>query len=452
MSVSQHYKSELAFIHELARGFAEANPATAGLLKERSSDPDVERLIEAFAFQAAGIRARMDSVMPDIVHGLAELLVERVLAGDEPVARDDVAAGLERAGIAVSGQRLAYILMAAEIDGLVCNGARDGKRFTYTRLERLAPAARAPIDREEALARLAATYFTSRGPATVHDFAWWSGLPIGEARRGAEAAGDALTREGAHLRARRGVLATAKEGVFLLPPFDEMLIAYRDRSALLDPAHVKRINAGGKRVIFEIKFVINRSAHRLRVAGTRRGDAAFKFTFLVDPELAGFIHHDIGEFSGKNFTRVHRCIGVHVINDIRRMTAFMFFNGVIHAVNDLSSLTERRISRADVQHTDSAASEIFGIIRIQNFKRDFTAAVRVAIVAGNEDQVPFDRSSGEKFFHLFDAGTQRVFTGRIFIRFRTQTFTFLINTLNDRDAERFTAGFHVSVKFQNIFA
>ena len=79
MSFSHYYKSELAFIHDLARGFAEANPATAGLLKERSSDPDVERLIEAFAFQAAGIRARMDSVLPSIVHGLAELLLPHYL-------------------------------------------------------------------------------------------------------------------------------------------------------------------------------------------------------------------------------------------------------------------------------------------------------------------------------------------------------------------------------------
>lgn len=174
-----------------------------------------------------------------------ELLVERILAGDAPVARDDLAAGLERAGISVSGQRLAYLLMGAELDGLVCNGARDGKRFTYTRLERLAPAARTPIDREEALARLAATYFTSRGPATVHDFAWWSGLPVGEARRGAEAAGGALAREGSLFRARRRVRAPANDGAFLLPPFDELLIAYRDRSAVLDPAHVERINAGG---------------------------------------------------------------------------------------------------------------------------------------------------------------------------------------------------------------
>ena len=68
-----------------------------------------------------------------------ELLVERILAGDAPVARDDVAAELERAGVSVSGQRLAHILVDAEIAGLICNGARDGKRFTYTRLERLAP-------------------------------------------------------------------------------------------------------------------------------------------------------------------------------------------------------------------------------------------------------------------------------------------------------------------------
>jgi type VI secretion system protein ImpG len=79
MGFSHYYKSELAFVTEMARAFAEANPATAGLLKERSSDPDVERLIEAFAFQAAGIRARMDAVAPSIVHGLAELLLPHYL-------------------------------------------------------------------------------------------------------------------------------------------------------------------------------------------------------------------------------------------------------------------------------------------------------------------------------------------------------------------------------------
>lgn len=79
MGFADYYKSELAFVTEMARAFAEANPAAAGMLKERGSDPDVERLIEAFAFQAAGIRARTDAVAPSIVHGLAELLLPHYL-------------------------------------------------------------------------------------------------------------------------------------------------------------------------------------------------------------------------------------------------------------------------------------------------------------------------------------------------------------------------------------
>ena len=63
MSFNQYYKSELAFIDELARGFAEANPATAALLKERGSDPDVDLArslmpaIEAFLQQEVHDRA-----------------------------------------------------------------------------------------------------------------------------------------------------------------------------------------------------------------------------------------------------------------------------------------------------------------------------------------------------------------------------------------------------------
>jgi len=75
MSFEAYYKTELSLVQEMARAFAELHPATAGLLKEKSGDPDVERLIEAFAFQAARIRARIDQVAPSIVHGLAELML-----------------------------------------------------------------------------------------------------------------------------------------------------------------------------------------------------------------------------------------------------------------------------------------------------------------------------------------------------------------------------------------
>lgn len=72
---ARYYERELARFHEASRSFAERHPASAGLLRERSSDPDVERLIEAFAFQIAGIRERMDAMLPTIVQNLAELLL-----------------------------------------------------------------------------------------------------------------------------------------------------------------------------------------------------------------------------------------------------------------------------------------------------------------------------------------------------------------------------------------
>lgn len=60
MELGHAYERELAYLHELGRSFAAAHPQSAGLLGERSHDPDVERLIEAVAFMSAGIRLHID--------------------------------------------------------------------------------------------------------------------------------------------------------------------------------------------------------------------------------------------------------------------------------------------------------------------------------------------------------------------------------------------------------
>jgi hypothetical protein len=65
--------------------------------------------------------------------------------------------------------------MHAELDAVICSGARRGKQITYALLDERVSAA-PPMERDEALARLAGLYFSTRAPATVHDFAWWSGL------------------------------------------------------------------------------------------------------------------------------------------------------------------------------------------------------------------------------------------------------------------------------------
>lgn len=76
---SKYYESELAYLREMGREFALVHPSTAGLLAEKGSDPDVERLLEGFAFLTARIRERVDDAVPAIVHGLMQLLLPHYL-------------------------------------------------------------------------------------------------------------------------------------------------------------------------------------------------------------------------------------------------------------------------------------------------------------------------------------------------------------------------------------
>ncbi|WP_426753328.1 type VI secretion system baseplate subunit TssF [Myxococcus sp. Y35] len=76
---SKYYLSELSYLREMGRAFGLANPSVAGLLVERGADPDVERLLEGFAFLAARIRERVDDDVPELVHGITELLLPHYL-------------------------------------------------------------------------------------------------------------------------------------------------------------------------------------------------------------------------------------------------------------------------------------------------------------------------------------------------------------------------------------
>ena len=175
----------------------------------------------------------------------ARTVLERVLAGGRTLTRGEIGDAMRAARIDPGGQRLPHLLMVAELEGLLCSGPRKGKQFTWALLEeRVAPPpASAPATRDEMLEELARRYFTTRGPATAHDFAWWSGLTVGDARRGAELAGDALARveiDGvAHWldASLRDVASTRQTLAHLLPNYDEYFIGHRDRSAMLARLH-----------------------------------------------------------------------------------------------------------------------------------------------------------------------------------------------------------------------
>lgn len=163
-------------------------------------------------------------------------LIQRSLAGGKHLTRVELAERLTRAKISAEGLKLAYLMMHAELEGVICSGPRHDKQFTYALLDERAPKTQ-PITRDEALARLAERYFTSHGPATLRDFTCWSGLLVRDAKVGIELAKPALVEEAIDGRQHWSAATTSApakkrtSNAYLLPNYDEYLIAYKDRPA-----------------------------------------------------------------------------------------------------------------------------------------------------------------------------------------------------------------------------
>ncbi len=176
-------------------------------------------------------------------------LVVQALQGGNRLPREALYQALEAAGASTAGQRGIHILGRLAQEGLICFGPRAGKTHVFVLLEEWLPPAEV-LPHDQALAELAHRYFTGHGPATVQDFAWWSGLPLAEARAGLEmvrsqlAQGEADGKTYWRSRSAPGK-REPRHSAHLLPGFDEYLVGYRDRSAVLDPLHVLQTNAGG---------------------------------------------------------------------------------------------------------------------------------------------------------------------------------------------------------------
>jgi hypothetical protein len=121
-------------------------------------------------------------------------LIVDALRGGAHLTRKAIAEQLGRAGVEANGQRLAYIVMHAELRGLICSGVMQGKQHTYALVDERVPEGPA-IDRDEALGRLALRYFESHGPALVRDLRWWAHIDAAEASIALDAAAPALASE-----------------------------------------------------------------------------------------------------------------------------------------------------------------------------------------------------------------------------------------------------------------
>ncbi|MBA2706631.1 MAG: winged helix DNA-binding domain-containing protein [Gemmatimonadaceae bacterium] len=168
-------------------------------------------------------------------------ILARALKGMRYLTRKEITSVFADSGIAATGQRLAHILMHAELDALVTSGPLRGKQFTYALLEERVPPA-GDLGRDESLARLAYRYFESHGPATLHDFGWWSGLTMGDVRAAVEMTKSQLVQQTmngvTYLFAQpdRQRAKLKKPTVHLLSNYDEHLVAYRDHNPSFNPA------------------------------------------------------------------------------------------------------------------------------------------------------------------------------------------------------------------------
>jgi hypothetical protein len=205
----------------------------------------------------------------------AEAIARERMADGATISRPELFAAWQQGGLPTTGQRGVHLLaQLAQTSVIVLVGQQE-----WALLEHRVPNPRLP-ERADALREFALRYFTSHGPATERDFAWWSSLTLTDARAGIAAAReqlDELELEGTRYYLRPG-LEPAGRAVRLLPGFDEYLLGYSDRSAPLSGADTAVIVPGGNGM-FLSTVVVNGEV----VGSWRRTQRAKKVQLDIEP-------------------------------------------------------------------------------------------------------------------------------------------------------------------------
>ena len=198
-----------------------------------------------------GLRGWMHSNgidIPDYERRQVQDLLAQAMEGNGSFLKEDLDRILKEKGITMEEHRFSYHLRLAEFDGVICSGdLHPTKRTLALVSEKIGndPG----MDHDQALALLARKYFRSHGPASLEDFVWWSGINIGECRRGIALLGDELVpvrfrRQDYFLHRDARTRGFRSGSVLLLPAFDEYLIGYKSRHVVLHPGHAPKAHYG----------------------------------------------------------------------------------------------------------------------------------------------------------------------------------------------------------------
>ncbi len=233
-------------------------------------------------------------------------VLEKALRDGTHLTREEAITELAKVKIATDQNRASHLFAWAELEGLICSGAlKDGKP-TYALLDERVPTKKS-LTKQEALATLAKTYFSSRSPATLQDFVWWSGLSIKEAKQALDSVTTDFKSETINSKTywySESPRSPKKEldSVYLLPAFDEFIISYKDRTATMPfETHKKAVSDNG---IFRPIIVVNGQVRGIWKRIVKKDKVLLETVFFETPSIkilnrvkAAFHHY--GDFIGK---------------------------------------------------------------------------------------------------------------------------------------------------------
>lgn len=212
---------------------------------------DVHWLLDLLAVRAtAAAKSRRINTLGlhDEAVAETEQIVRKHLSGGKILKRSEIKQIMldEVKSIALTSQHTEHLLRNFGERGVICFGPYEGKQPTIVLLDEWIPKP-AEKPRDEALKELATRYFTSHGPATLKDFSGWGMMTMKDARQGLEAAEDSLESaiiDGTTYYFAPHLVASTNTYPLLLSGFDEYLLGYKDRSAVLDLEHTNKIVPG----------------------------------------------------------------------------------------------------------------------------------------------------------------------------------------------------------------
>lgn len=206
-------------------------------------------------FIGKGRRRRRELGLDEEMCGRATAAMERILGGEGPLTRAELLQRLAAEGFPVEGQAGYHLIARAALEGVVCFGPAGDGEDTFALTEAWIGPVEVRWEGDEALAELLRRYLRAFGPATVYDFARWSGLGVRQARQ-AKKLYEGRLLEAESQRGEELLMLPEREmwmeasnrgqaSARLLPAYDSFLLGYVDRELIVPEAQAGKVHPGG---------------------------------------------------------------------------------------------------------------------------------------------------------------------------------------------------------------